>query len=813
MIKRIAIITAVLFILASRAYAGGILSQYRIPLNKYAAEAEDYIAKGDYVRALEMYEKARVQYAEEGKEMGVLLCLERMGWYKRELGEYGEALRHLRDAHPIGVRRHGDAAEIDADLGDIYMLSGDTQKAREHYLLALDALKTFRFKTTYDSPPGKGDMFTIFRKSKAIIHSRYSLGILSYRAGESQEALKHLEGADELVRRIRKVANDAVYGAFFKLNDDMFDCIGYGQTIAGAVYGGLGELDKARRYLAQGKEAFEAGNRFFGLLTNEALRIVLELRSPDAPIDSAALGEYDRFLQEAGSFGATDIVWRTSYEIGLALKKEKRYSEARGYFARAIDTLELTRSRLTEHTLKEMFAASAQDVYSEMIDLLLAMDNAEEGFDYLERSRARAFLDILAGRSLKAKRSVDPALIEREKELDNEIDKTLNKFNTTIGPMRKAISGEYEKLLSERQKLLESIKEQSLEFAATTSVTTIPVRKLAARLGKDTALISYLLSDERIVIWVVKEDMTVSAVSVDVSLDKMAGLVADYRKALAGQDAGRISEFGEGLYGYLIAPVRDMLSGTDKLYIVPSKALHYLPFSSLRSAQGRYLIEDFAVTILPNASSIFFLDKEVTTDAEHILAFGNPERKEAGLTLEFADDEVRAISRNFPKSRILTGKDAAESVFKQEDVIGTGIIHIAAHGVYYVHDPFKSALLLAGDDQNDGNLETFEIYSLTMNPKLVVLSACQSGAGEVGGGDEVQSLSRAFLYAGAGGVLVSLWNVNDKATALLMEAFYKKLKSADKAQALRLAQIELQKNPAYSSPYYWAAFYLTAVSE
>ena len=88
------------------------------------------------------------------------------------------------------------------------------------------------------------------------------------------------------------------------------------------------------------------------------------------------------------------------------------------------------------------------------------------------------------------------------------------------------------------------------------------------------------------------------------------------------------------------------------------------------------------------------------------------------------------------------------------------------------------------------------------------MSACQSGIGEVEGGDEVQSLNRAFLYAGAGGVLVSLWNVNDKATALLMEEFYKNLKRGDKAQALRLAQMELQKTSDYRSPYYWAAFYL-----
>jgi CHAT domain-containing protein len=182
--------------------------------------------------------------------------------------------------------------------------------------------------------------------------------------------------------------------------------------------------------------------------------------------------------------------------------------------------------------------------------------------------------------------------------------------------------------------------------------------------------------------------------------------------------------------------------------------------------------------------------------------------KDPGLSLKFAQEEIKAVCRNFQEKEVLTGAQARESVFRQKDLVDIGVIHIAAHGEYNVQDPLKSALLLAGDDQYDGNLETFEIYSLTMNPKLVVLSACQSGVGEVEGGDEVQSLNRAFLYAGAGSVVASLWNVNDKVTAVLMEQFYKNLQTMDKAQALRMAQLKIREMSDYSSPYYWAAFYL-----
>lgn len=94
-----------------------------------------------------------------------------------------------------------------------------------------------------------------------------------------------------------------------------------------------------------------------------------------------------------------------------------------------------------------------------------------------------------------------------------------------------------------------------------------------------------------------------------------------------------------------------------------------------------------------------------------------------------------------------------------------------------------------------------------MNPRLVVLSACQSGIGRVEGGDEVQGLNRAFIYAGAGGVVASLWSVSDRSTFELMDYFYGGLGAKSPAEALREAQIKLMKE--YPSPYYWAPFYLT----
>jgi CHAT domain-containing protein len=141
---------------------------------------------------------------------------------------------------------------------------------------------------------------------------------------------------------------------------------------------------------------------------------------------------------------------------------------------------------------------------------------------------------------------------------------------------------------------------------------------------------------------------------------------------------------------------------------------------------------------------------------------------------------------------------------------GAGILHLAVHGEYDPDAPLFSTLFLTDDDMQDGNLEAHEIYGLdlTAQTNLVVLSACQTQVGTVSRGDEVTSLSRAFIYAGSPAVVASLWNVDDEATAYLMERFHTHLKEGKgNGEALREAQIETRAK--YPAPYHWAAFVLT----
>ena len=141
-------------------------------------------------------------------------------------------------------------------------------------------------------------------------------------------------------------------------------------------------------------------------------------------------------------------------------------------------------------------------------------------------------------------------------------------------------------------------------------------------------------------------------------------------------------------------------------------------------------------------------------------------------------------------------------------------VHFATHGLLDAERPGLSSLVLSMVDAEgkpqDGFLRANDIYNLKLPAELVVLSACQTGLGKEIKGEGLVGLTRGFMYAGAARVVVSLWNVNDKATAELMTKFYEKmLKSgARPAAALRAAQVEMWRQKQWQSPYYWAAFTL-----
>jgi CHAT domain-containing protein len=190
-------------------------------------------------------------------------------------------------------------------------------------------------------------------------------------------------------------------------------------------------------------------------------------------------------------------------------------------------------------------------------------------------------------------------------------------------------------------------------------------------------------------------------------------------------------------------------------------------------------------------------------------------REEPLPALPSAGREATDISQQLD-ALPLTGGGATETEVKRR-MPGAGIVHLATHGLAFSseHRARDSYVALAPDGTNDGFLTVGEILddtTLRLGADLVVLSACQTGLGNLKQAEGTLGLQRAFLAKGAKTVLVSLWSVSDESTRLLMSAFYRHwLRDPDgptKATALRRAQGDVRREPRFVHPRYWGAFQL-----
>jgi CHAT domain-containing protein len=263
-----------------------------------------------------------------------------------------------------------------------------------------------------------------------------------------------------------------------------------------------------------------------------------------------------------------------------------------------------------------------------------------------------------------------------------------------------------------------------------------------------------------------------------------------------------------------------------RLLIIPDGALQYISFTVLPEPGAeigespRLLVESHQIVELPSASAVL------------ILRNGRRARRPAALRVAlFADPAFGADSDlpRLPNSRreadyILSlvppgksfaafGPDANLKTVKGREVGEAEILHFATHGRLGTRPELSGIYLSELDGQGHPRaalLHALDIYNLDLSADLVVLSACETALGDDLRGEGVGRLTRAFLYAGAKSVVVSLWSVSDAATAELMKRFYAGMlrQGLSPAEALRQAQLEIRQDKRWTAPYYWAGFVL-----
>jgi CHAT domain-containing protein len=240
------------------------------------------------------------------------------------------------------------------------------------------------------------------------------------------------------------------------------------------------------------------------------------------------------------------------------------------------------------------------------------------------------------------------------------------------------------------------------------------------------------------------------------------------------------------------------------------------PLVTETDARDPVLLGDhFDLVYLPSAS---FLAREAPSSGghggSHLFAVGDPRTAPPSPPLPGAREEVHRIARAFGAERtdVLLGARATKDALRSPAAAAADILHVAARTVTPQEWPGMTGIALApGDEEGDGLLRPHEIASLALRARLVVLSACGTGLGRPVVGEGLHGLARAFMIAGVPSIVPSQWDVSDRATAELMERFYRRLGDGEPVpRALAGAGREMRREslPMYAHPYYWAPFTL-----
>jgi CHAT domain-containing protein len=527
------------------------------------------------------------------------------------------------------------------------------------------------------------------------------------------------------------------------------------------------------------------------------------------------------------------------------------FADATRDAGRALDSVEKVRSQAGTSEDRAAYLSTAHDTYDLYIDLLMSTYEPARALEASERSRARSMLDVLSASGADIRQGVDPALLQHEHEISN----LLNAKGARLLPLAgrnnaqaNALEEEIRKLERDYQDVQAEIRKSSPRYAALTQPQTLTLRQIQDQvLDRDSLLLEYALGEKRSFLWVVGKD-SLSSWELP-AREKIEAEVQHFNE----QITSRATALPHTLSEMILGPAAAVL-GNKRLAIVADGALQRLPFAALAApGSDEPLITQHEIVMLPSASAVSVLRTQISgrKPAPKLLAvfadpvFG-PEDPRAGgsganyrpppessrilehlaepnasgptrlkiARLPYTAQEANQIVNVVPSKTNLKaiGFQANRANAISGQLSDYRYLHFATHGYLDTERPSLSALVLAQINEKgqpeDGFLRVNDIYNARLSADLAVLSACQTGLGKEVRGEGLMGLTRAFLYAGVPRVVVSLWNVNDRATAELMAAFYRSMLREGKrpAAALREAQLELRKQKQWQSPYYWAAF-------
>jgi CHAT domain-containing protein/Tfp pilus assembly protein PilF len=713
-----------------------------------------YDALGDYPKAIE-YQQQRLAIAIEIKDrLGEGKALGNLGNAYRALGDYPKAIEYQQQRLAIAIEIKDRLGEVQSlgNLGNAYYSLGDYPKAIEYLQQTLAIAREIKDRLVEGQSLGNlgNAYFSLGDYPKAIEYQQQRLAIaieIQDRLGEGN-ALGNLGLAYHAFGDYPKAIE--YHQQRLAIAIEIKDRLGEGAALGnlGIAYDILGDYPKAIEYQQQ------------------SLAIAIEIK--------------DR-LGEGQSLN----------NLGVAFYKQGNLSAAEKTLIQGIKVYESLRDKKLADTNKVSLFDTQRNTYITLQQVLIAQNKTDAALEIAERGRARAFVELLASRvstnNKQADKSPQAPTIAEIKQIAKQQNATLVQYSIIYDDFK--VAGK------------QQVKESDLYIWVVKPTGEVTFRKVDIKplWQKDNTTLAELVSNSRINIG--------------------AGRGRGGINVSQNPDAAKVKKPLQKLHDILIKDIADLLpkNKSDRVIFIPQSSLFLAPFPALRDEKGKYLIEKHTILTAPAIQVLDFthqLGGGRQTNYNNALIVGNPTmplvstepRKPATRLspLPGAELEAKTIAKML-KTQAILGKDATKANILQR-LSTVDVIHLATHGWADDNRGLGSWIAFAQSGKDDGLLKAEEILDLKLKAQLVVLSACETGKGQLSG-DGVIGLSRSLISAGVPSVLVSLWQVPDEPTQYLMVEFYKSLQTQpDKALALRQAMLKTKAK--FPNPVNWAAFTL-----
>ncbi len=758
-----------------------------------------YRMQGDYPRTLEMLKRSLsiLEKNLPADDLSLAAIVSNIAGVSFELGDFVAAEKYFERSIAIREKKLGsespDLANTLTGLGSYYESRGEYEKAEVQYLRCLH---------NYEKAYGKEH--PDYARALANVSAIYRV------RGEYDKAEPMQLQALEIFQKKLGSENSSVAAALNNI---------------GLIASYKKDFEKSEKYYLQSLAMFEKINGEFFPLTGRVIKNLVTLYIEKQDFEKAI--SYQKRLL---------VIHEKLLEINLSIgseRQKKTYletlnSDLQNMLALQADLLPNS-DEIKNLTLKLILERKGRtsDVLASNLSVLRQTANPidQQAIDRLSDLRSRLSNFVISG-SGSQKPEIYKAKLKDLVETKDILESQLSERSATYRSARQPISiDSIASTIPKNSVLVEFIVDNPIDRTSNSPKPKfLPQRYIAFTLNQKGIIQSKIIGDKKLI-------------------DEA---IAKFREALQDPKRTDIKQLARDLDKKVMSPIREFLGDSRQLLISPDGNLNLIPFEALVDENGKYLVEKYSISYLSSGRDLLRMqNSKPNNNSPLIIAnpdFGIAETtakvenqtvakrdKKRGVTvakslsetyfapLSGTEQEGKTIQTLFPESTLLTGTKATKDALKQTK--SPKILHIASHG-FYLEDKEKtdsenpllrSGIALAGANahkENNGILTALESSGLNLfGTKLVVLSACGTGLGEVQSGEGVFGLRRSFVLAGSESLVISLWSVSDYVTRELMTNYYKNLKQGiGRGESLRRVQLEMLKNPKRNHPFYWASF-------